>query len=356
MLRIVNIVIVFMFCFMNVCAGNYVVQQDGSIRFAWQKYEECWIFAIPQNPIAIYVSNPSSNIATLNTNGWSLVPNTKYYSFYPFLNSPNSFDRPTVSYLSQIQKQNYSSEHLSKYDYMTAQTTSTSNACHLDYNHLGSILKFECALPETKILNALVLSSENDVFTETAIMNVTEETLNPLTRSSSATLQLNNISVDSGGKLVAYMMIPATDFTDVTITTALVADDGTTSEMKIKGTNVLAGHVYPIVLEMPGFKVPKAKKIGHSEDENASPAKQNMDTKTVSAVSIQQPTATVPDFLIDLEHSFELLTPSPEIDIATSIDNINDSHSEKIYTISGIAASPLRKGNVCISNGKKYIK
>lgn len=340
----------------NVFAGSYTVQQDGSMRFAWQRYEECWIYAIPQNPIAIYVYDNSSNNATLDPNGWGLVQNTKYYSFYPFINNPTSFDKPTVSYTPQQQTANNSTAHLGDYDFMTAQSMSTTSVLHFDYTHLGSIIKFECTLPEAKTLNALKLSAANDIFTATAAMNVMQGMLTPITKSSSITLKLNNIYVGSGEKLIAYMMLPTTDFSGVTLSATLTATDGTTSVAKIKGTNVFSGHVYPIALEMPTFDSPKAKGQSIYARESGFYATQSPRSSFITAVLPQRPTATVPDFVVDTEHVFEQTYALSEEEIATSITDVNEIMPTTTYTVGGIKTSTQRKGTIYVSNGKKYIK
>lgn len=306
MKRIVSIALFFMCIFMNVLADSYVCQPDGSVRFAWTKYDQCCIYAIPENPIIIYVSSAlEANSAVLDANGWSLVPLTNYYAFYPYTKIPTSFTHPTVSYNSQRQTHNGSTAHLSNYDFMTSQATSTNDACHFNFKHLGCILRVECNVKEAKTLTTLTLSSESKDFTVTATMDIAEGTLTKTECDSIMTLDISGITVGEEENLVAYMMMSPTDLSDKQMTVTLTADDGSASIARVQGTEIMAGHAYPLILNMPAFKSMEEEKEEGNNNDDSSQAKRISGKTAEATTTIQNPTAYASDFYADTEHAFE---------------------------------------------------
>ncbi|MBQ0075507.1 MAG: fimbrillin family protein [Prevotella sp.] len=281
-------------------------QEKGEIQLAWKYDDMCGVFTVSNTEIIHWVLNDADNNCTLSAYGWSLTPNATYYSYYPYSQSyiinKNPMTALPVSYGAQSQEQNDNAAHLAAYDFMTAQTISTANDCHFDYQHLGSIIRFECSLDGERTLKSLTLASDNEDFTTTATMNATNGTLTTLTKEPTMTLALNDITVAEGQPLVAYMMMPPTNLRDKDLTVTLTDDNGAATVADLKGADILPGRVYPITLAMPPFDDGK-----YEEKPNGDPplmAKRSLFDRP-TAVTMNNPTAFAPNFMTDEESQFE---------------------------------------------------
>lgn len=281
-------------------------QEKGEMQLVWNYDDMCGVLTVSNTEIIHWVINDASNNCTLSAYGWSLTPNSTYYSYFPYSKSYNINKNPMtalpVSYGAQSQEQNDNATHLAEYDFMTAQTISTANDCHFDYKHLGSIIRFECSLDGERTLKSLTLASNKEDFTATATMNVTNGTLTTLTKEPIMTLTLNNITVAEGQTFVAYMMIPPTNLRDKDLTVTLTDDKGAATVADVKGADICAGRVYPITLAMPPFDDGK-----YQEKKNGgSPLMAKSSTfDNLTAVTMNNPTAYAPNFAVDEENRFE---------------------------------------------------
>lgn len=284
--------------------------QTKNVSVSWVYDEKIGVLTESNTEIIHWLTEGGKNTCSASAFGWNLVPNSKYYAYAPYSQSylvnKDPMTALPVSYASQSQTENNSMGHLSAYDFMTSKTTSTNSSCKFDYNHVGSILRIECQLAENKPLSAITISSEgNKLFTE-AKMNVTDGKLTPTAYASGISLMLNDMSIEEGEKLVAYMMVPAMDLTDEELTVTLTAADGTMSKAEMKGTRITAGHLYPIALEMPSFET-EDNEGGESGDSGDTPgpllAKRSIAAQ--EETSISSITVSVPDFIFDSTHQFE---------------------------------------------------
>lgn len=331
--------------------------QEDVVGVRWDVDDMLGIFTAANTEIIHWTTDGGDNTCTLSAYGWSLSPNTQYYAYYPYsqsyMSGKKDMEAVAVSYKAQLQTQNNSINHLCAYDFMTASAASTDETCHFSLEHLGSILRIECTLAEGRTLRNLQLSADNSIFVTSAAMNVVTGTLIPQEYAKSVSLRLNDIAVGEGEKLVAYMMMPPTDFKNTKLTATLTADDGSTSSASIDGTTVLPGRFYPIELEMPEFSsnemsaedAPRYSKE-YRASQDASPADE-------AAETIDHLTAYAPAFVSDSEHRFMQQTDTG-IASAERMPMAQDDAAQ--YTISGIKTAASVKGKVVIRNGRKYVK
>lgn len=137
----------------------------------------------------------------------------KYYAFYPSVNAPTDVWTNRVFKLTgQTQSANNDPDHLSDFDYMTGEVTTTGDGkANVDFEHEMLIMKFVLTLPDDfdstkETLDSLTIStSKKDAFTlEKHPVNSTLDK-----KRNSQTLLLNS-SITFGGAtkvLTAYMMM-----------------------------------------------------------------------------------------------------------------------------------------------------
>lgn len=279
-------------------------QQKGTISVYWDYDDMSGVLTEHNTEIIHWVTDGGKNNATFSAYGWSLVPNSNYYAYYPYSQSYIITKQPLtalpISYKAQSQKGNDNTDHLAKYDFMTAQTTSSGDACHFPFSHLGCVVRLECTVPEKAALRSVALTSQKEDFITEATMNVQNGTMSSVKRDEVMTLELKDIAVGEGENLVAYMMLPPTDLTDSHLKVVLTDSKGRTSEIDVQGTKILPGHVYPVTLQMPPFvaadngyaaKAKKGATLMLAGDDNT--------IRRTTDQTIDHSTASAPDFTPD---------------------------------------------------------
>lgn len=285
------------------------------MRFSWTSSDMLCAYTSSESRLALFVDHLSSDShnVTLVSYGWSLTSNAQYYGYAPYNSMYHIKELPMtalpIPYVGQIQQGNDNTNHLSAYDYMTAQTVSTSSACHFDYNHLGSIIRVECPMKSTQSFASLSLSTASDKFITNATMNVTNNQLTPTEQANEISLALNGVTVEEGGTLVAYLMVAPTDLSSELVELTLTTTDGKTAKQTFTAPNIKAGKCYPVTMDVE-FDAADEGDDDTSDDEvlaKRNPIMENQQQEKAMLASdvIEYPTASAKDFDVDAEGQFE---------------------------------------------------
>lgn len=289
--------------------------RDNSIRFSWTETDQICVYTTSATRIKFFIESlsPDARNATLTASGWALVPETQYYSYFPYNKSFHSAPvKPMtalpVSYTGQCQQENSSIGHLAAYDYMTSRLFTGSDACHINYNHVASIVRIECPMRSSESLESITLSTASNLFTTSATMDVTNNQLTPTEKASSVTLTLDGLSLARGQKLVAYLMMAPVNLSGIPVEVTVHTTDGRSARQVFFGPNVRAGKLYTIKMDVgfvndAGSKqssvdnrvLAKGNTIAVLDEENVNPA---------TTVNIKYPTASAPDFILDAGNDF----------------------------------------------------
>lgn len=270
---------------MSSTASDYIYSVEKGVIFSW-RYKDCvGLFADDGGFVKFWAANTNGNSTDLDAHGWGIAQNYGFQAFCPY-NSTSGTTPETalpMTYDGQKQVFNGNTSHLAAFDYMkTPRTMSTSSALNLQFQHLGSIIRFEIAMQQTQILTSLTLNTETPI-----------------------TLSLDKIRVSQGGVLQAYMMVPPFTVPEEGITLTITNVEGEVAEIQLGGTTVAAGKCYPVPLECPEFVAQtKAKPVVNNAKGSVMPADHPMTTATDDP--ILYPTAYAPNFEIDTEHPLAL--------------------------------------------------
>lgn len=330
-------------------------QQQGSIRAKWKLDDMCGILTTSGTQIIHWITDGGSNQGTLSAYGWALSPDAQYYAYFPYTQSYNPNKTPMtalpVSYTEQSQSQNGNMKHLNTYDYMTAQAVSSADACHFSFCHIGSVIRMECCLQGSQTLQSLTISSQGKEIVTSGIVDVTTGMMTPTAYSEAVALQLNNIQIRKGEKLVAYLMLPPMDLTGTPLSVTITTADGYSATAKVAGTEILPGRLYPLELEMPEFTFSGNNSKGAPE----AMGKRQGDVMKAAEVIIDSPTAYIPDFETDTEHTFvQTGSDDPATGIAVK-ESVSYAASER-YSINGVRMSVAEKNRFYIRKGKKFLE
>lgn len=295
-------------------AGNYAYQQSGKVSFGWQSSDVFTVFSAANTILKVTtkeVSGSDEHYSATEVIGWAFTPNATYYSFYPYSSEHKKYQTPytsiPVQYTSQAQVSNANTGHLASFDYMAAHTKSTDDALSFSYTHLGSILRIAAYVPESKTFTSLALTARDNTqwFTAEATMNATNNTLTPTANAATATLSLNNIAVEAGDSLIAYLMVAPANIDGKSLLLTINADDNTSLQTYFKGATMQAGKAYSLSVGKENyFRTPHQSGSGDNQEEILS---LSLDIEENEVADTQITTATVyaPDFAVDANHKLK---------------------------------------------------
>ena len=165
-------------------------------------------------------------------------------------------------------------------------------------------MRIAAYVPETKTFSSLKLTTKDNTawFAEEATMNATNNTMSVTATAPTATLTLNNITVEAGDSLIAYIMMAPTDLTGRSMQMSINATDGSALQTYIAGVNIKAGKVYPVSVGSENYFRIKNDNNGADDDTNEVLSLQlDIENSQPTDNQITTATAYAPDFTPDTE-------------------------------------------------------
>ena len=294
-------------------ADNLAYNQYGKVVATWALGDKFGIYTSSGSRIFFGVKEIDSknkHNAILDGYGWKTVSNSTYYGYYPYntnyVSNGNVMTALPVSYIGQTQTSNANLDHLAKYDYMVSQTTTTETEASFTFAHYGSIIRFACYVPTEMTFNSLEISSKTgeDLFTTEANMNLPSQAITSTSKSNKATLTLNDITVEAGDSLIAYMMLPPTNLNGKAMMLSLNATDGSALQTYIAGVNTQAGKVYPVSVGKENYFKVSASSNNNDNNQEVLSLQAGFEEKSATAL-INTITAYSTDFTLDSENKFK---------------------------------------------------
>ena len=301
-------------CYMEtMLATNLALNEDGRVVVTWNSKDVVGFYTTDGTRIRTTVSSIDGSDAhrvNLTGNGVYMTSNATYYGYYPYssdyLMNQNVMTALPVSYTGQLQSANDNLDHLAKYDYMVSQTTTTETEASFTFAHYATIIRFACYVPTEMTFNSLEISAKTgeDLFTTEANMNLPNQTITSTSKSNKATLTLNNITVEAGDSLIAYMMLPPTELSGKAIMISLNATDGSALQTYIAGVNTQAGKVYPVSVGKENYFKVIASSNNNDNNQEVLSLQAGFEEKSATAL-INTITAYSTDFTLDSENKFK---------------------------------------------------
>jgi hypothetical protein len=297
-------------------ATNLALNEKGKVIITWNSKDIVGFYTTDGTRIRTTVSSIDGYDAhrvNLTGNGVYMTSNATYYGYYPYssdyLMNQNVMTALPVSYTDQLQSANDNLDHLAKYDYMVSQTTTTETEASFTFAHYGSVIRFACYVSTEMTFNSLEISSKTgeDLFTTEANMNLPNQTITSTSKSNKATLTLNNITVEAGDSLIAYMMLPPTNLNGKAMMLSLNTTDGSALQTYITGVNTQAGKVYPVSIGRENyFRTQRQTTPGEESDtEEILSLQLDIEDNGTTDTQITTATAYAPDFTTDANHKLK---------------------------------------------------
>ena len=226
---------------------------NSGLSFTWAENDVVGIYPNAGDQVSFpMTSGAGTKRADFDGGGWALKGNYTYSAYYPY-NVENtyygrSYTALPISYLGQRQTENNSTAGLGAYDYMVA-TASTPESGNVTFNfsHIGSVLYIQLTTPKAATFTQLTLSTNEAIFITEATVNISNATLTPTSTAKEVTLELDNVAIEAGGTLYAWMLIAPMNANGKTLTATATTSDAETQTVDIVGKNYLTGKAYQLI-------------------------------------------------------------------------------------------------------------
>ena len=334
MRKTLSYILLWMLGSLSASAVSYTYDVNKGISFSWQYDDALGVYTTKGTRIKHWALSVSDDgkAASFSSYGWSLVENRKYYLYYPYNDSYYLNDTPITSlpitFEGQVQSENKSLAHLAAYDYMIGEGNTEETTADFKLNHMCSVIRIEYVSPKSAVYTNIALKAPDNLFCRTAVMNLETQSINPMGKERYASLRLDNIEVNEGDTLVAYMVVAPVDLSGWNIKLTITSYDGEEINLDVLANELRAGKLY--LLNTTGIEE-KALSTKHR------------------ASSLAEPSVSVADIPIDTDSEI----------IVTGIQQTKQNQEQDdgvVYTISGIRTKQYSAKGIIIRNRKKVIQ
>ena len=209
------------------------VQNGSALLFGWEVGDTLGIFPNLGNQVEFPITAAQgSTSASFDGGGWALRNDASYAAYYPFSVWNYHRDNETIllDYTGQVQEGNGSFAHLSAYDFLASdKTTSQNSSVTFQMTRQGAILYIDIVVPEPESITSLTIACDDAIFVEKAALDISGETpaVSPISTVKSLTLSFINTETTTNNETVrAYMAVQPVDFTEKTVTATLTTESG----------------------------------------------------------------------------------------------------------------------------------
>lgn len=236
---------------------------DNDLKFVFEDGDQINVYSAAKNECMVYGLTPSAESegqASFVVKGFNLKSAT-YRAVYPYMRPSLDPESIPFSLAGQNQSANGDASHLSAYDLNYAQAEISNNSGTFAFKHQVAWLKIQIKSAAAAETFKEVVVSADEGIANALVLNAVSGTVDatPASAAETMTLKLNGgkgISVAEDGSLVAYVTIPAGEYTNLHIVCGKYSKT-------IEGAKLReGGHVYPINLATKLSKPASSPKPG----------------------------------------------------------------------------------------------
>ena len=222
------------------------------LAFKWAETDVVGIYPNEGDQVSFpMTAGAGTNSASFDGGGWALKGNYTYAAYFPYsvdnTTQGRTYTALPITYTGQTQSANNSTADMGNFDYMVAKaSTPASGNVNFAFEHVGSVLYIQLTAPEAATFTKLTISADEPIFTTEATVNLSDGTLTPTSTSNSISLALDNIAVEAGSTLYAWMQIAPTDASSKALKATLTTSETEIYTVELTGKTFEAGKAYQL--------------------------------------------------------------------------------------------------------------
>ena len=252
-------------------ADDFIPQTRTSIsnnlQFSWSANDQIGVFPgaeegddTPSSQVLFKASEGGAATAKFTGSGWGLMPQRKYYAYYPYTSAATDKLVKFTYKASATQKADDDASHLGANDLMYTQATAPAagNTALFQFHHMSSIMKLEISGLtgfSDKKFTKVVIECADSVFPQVVSFNPTADVIDCSIESSIDKLTITLGANGAGfspveGKLSVWFMVGAVDLTGKTFQVQLSNGGNIFLTGSFDGANQAMGkaHLYQVAV------------------------------------------------------------------------------------------------------------
>lgn len=221
------------------------------INFPWAATDVVGIFPASGSQLYFSMANGvGTNYASFDGGGWALIRTADYYSYFPFV--PDFYiDKEAIpfTYIGQEQNGNAdpSKAQLGEYCHQVAKGEYNAQTQTLDfgYQRLGALFRFRIPV-DAGVYESLTIEVEDNLLASEGTfkaINIDGKLYNT-TLTDNLMMSFKNVSFETSGELIAFMMLPPFAYLHKQLNMILTKTDGTVVKASGLGQNFEATKAY----------------------------------------------------------------------------------------------------------------
>lgn len=224
-------------------------QRNGTgVNFIWNDTDTVGIYSTSGSQMEFPIDTGAGEAyAEFNGGCWAMKNNCTYMAYYPF--NKYNLDRSNIPFVYGTAKQvgNDNLDNLTQYDYIVSQQVRpTDGEVTFQFRHLGALVKFVLTVPEGDTFSSFSLRAADAIFPTRLALNLSNILPKYTVEKKSKTfsMRLSNISVEAGGTVTLWALMPYADLTGHNFTATLYGNGGKMYTATFTGKKHESGKMY----------------------------------------------------------------------------------------------------------------
>lgn len=221
---------------------------SGGISFLWSPSDTVGIFSTKGGQLEFPIGSGGGEAsATFDGGCWALKKGYVYFAYLPY--NRFNFDRTHIPFVygAQAQVGNDNLDNFTKYDYIYSQAALPENGeITFKFQHYSSLVRFQLTVPEADQITAFSLIAPDEAFPTKVHVDLSgilpKFTIDE--RSRTFSMHLTDISVEAGGVVTLWALIPPTDLTGKTLRAMLFGDGGKIYTADLEGKQLTGNKAF----------------------------------------------------------------------------------------------------------------
>lgn len=223
-------------------------KNSSGVSFIWSATDTVGIYSTRGSQMEFPIATGDGEAyAEFDGGCWAMKNECTYMAYYPF--NKYNLDRSNIPFVYGTAKQvgNDNVDNLTQYDYIVSQhVRPTDGKVTFQFRHLGALVKFVLTVPEADSFSSFTLVATDAVFPTRLRLDLSSimPKYTVETKSRTFSMRLSDISVEAGGTVTLWALMPYADLSGNDLTAILYGNGGKMYTTTLTGKKMESGKAY----------------------------------------------------------------------------------------------------------------
>ena len=223
-------------------------KNSSGVSFIWSATDTVGIYSTRGSQMEFPIATGDGEAyAEFDGGCWAMKNECTYMAYYPF--NKYNLDRSNIPFVYGTAKQvgNDNVDNLTQYDYIVSQhVRPTDGKVTFQFRHLGALVKFVLTVPEGDSFSSFTLVATDAVFPTRLRLDLSSimPKYTVETKNRTFSMRLSDISVEAGGTVTLWALMPYADLSGNDLTAILYGNGGKMYTTTLTGKKMENGKAY----------------------------------------------------------------------------------------------------------------